>query len=161
MSLMYYDSPLGRILLTADDIGLTGLRFCGSGDHPSDTSYDDTIDDAIRWLDAYFRGKVPDIRVGLHPTGTDFQMTVWDEVRRIPYGRTTTYGAIARSMAERRGMPRMSAQAVGNAVGRNPIAIIIPCHRVIGSDGSMTGYAGGIDRKIGLLSIECASSDDA
>ncbi len=156
MSLTYYDSPLGRIVLTADDIGLTGLWFLDQGYPLQDvgSSCDDVIDDAIGWLDAYFQGDVPDIPVRLHPIGTEFQMSVWDEIRRIPYGGTTTYGAIARTMAEKRGISRMSAQAVGNAVGRNPIAIIIPCHRVIGSDGSMTGYAGGIDRKIGLLSIE-------
>ncbi len=156
MSLTYYDSPLGRIVLTADDIGLTGLWFLDQGYplHDVGSSCDDVIDDAIGWLDAYFQGDVPDIPVRLHPIGTEFQMSVWDEIRRIPYGGTTTYGAIARTMAEKRGISRMSAQAVGNAVGRNPIAIIIPCHRVIGSDGSMTGYAGGIDRKIGLLSIE-------
>lgn len=156
MSLTYYDSPLGRIVLTADDIGLTGLWFLDQGYplHDVGPSCDDVIDDAIGWLDAYFQGDVPDIPVRLHPIGTNFQMSVWDEIRRIPYGGTTTYGAIARTIAEKRGIPRMSAQAVGNAVGRNPIAIIIPCHRVIGSDGSMTGYAGGIDRKIGLLSIE-------
>lgn len=112
------------------------------------------------WLDAYFRGDVPDIHVRLHPIGTPFQMSVWDEIGRIPYGGTTTYGAIARTIAERRGIPRMSAQAVGNAVGKNPIAIIIPCHRVIGSDGSMTGYAGGVDRKIALLTIEGTLKDD-
>ncbi len=156
MSLTYYDSPLGRIVLTADDIGLTGLWFLDQGCPLQDvgSSCDDVIDGAIGWLDAYFQGDVPDIPVRLHPIGTEFQMSVWDEIRRIPYGGTTTYGAIARTIAEKRGISRMSAQAVGNAVGRNPIAIIIPCHRVIGSDGSMTGYAGGIDRKIGLLSIE-------
>ncbi len=161
MSRAYYDSPLGRIVLTADDIGLTGLYFdqeCHIQD--VDPSCDDVIDDAMGWLDAYFRGDVPDIHVRLHPIGTPFQMSVWDEIGRIPYGGTTTYGAIARTIAERRGIPRMSAQAVGNAVGKNPIAIIIPCHRVIGSDGSMTGYAGGVDRKIALLTIEGTLKDD-
>ncbi len=161
MSRAYYDSPLGRIVLTADDIGLTGLYFdqeCHIQD--VDPSCDDIIDDAMGWLDAYFRGDVPDIHVRLHPIGTPFQMSVWDEIGRIPYGSTTTYGAIARTIAERRGIPRMSAQAVGNAVGKNPIAIIIPCHRVIGSDGSMTGYAGGVDRKIALLTIEGTLKDD-
>lgn len=161
MSRAYYDSPLGRIVLTADDIGLTGLYFdqeCHIQD--VDPSCDDVIDDAMGWLDEYFRGDVPDIHVRLHPIGTPFQMSVWDEIGRMPYGSTTTYGAIARTIAERRGISRMSAQAVGNAVGKNPIAIIIPCHRVIGSDGSMTGYAGGVDRKIALLTIEGTLKDD-
>lgn len=155
MSVIRYDSPLGRICLTADDIGLTGLWFEDQTRHVPHTSGDGpAIDKAIEWLDAYFNGCVPDIPVDLHPIGTEFQMSVWDEIRTIPYGRTISYGEIARRIANERGIPKMSAQAVGNAVGRNPIAIIIPCHRVIGSDGSMTGYAGGLDRKERLLSIE-------
>ena len=155
MSVTHYDSPLGRICLTADDIGLTGLWFEDQIRHvPRTTGDGPAIDKAIEWLDDYFDGRIPEVHVELHLIGTDFQLRVWNEIRSIPYGGTISYGEIAKRIADECGISKISAQAVGNAVGRNPIAMIVPCHRVIGSDGSMTGYAGGLERKIRLLSIE-------
>ena len=148
-----YDSPLGRLIITADDIGITEVCF-GDGDDVPETDSNPHIYDAIGWLDTYFNGSEPENTVSLHMIGTDFQMSVWDELLKIPYGHTMTYGEIAERIAKMRGIEHMSAQAVGNAIGRNPVAVIVPCHRVIGKDGSMTGYAGGIDRKVGLLRIE-------
>ena len=109
---------------------------------------------AKRWLDIYFSGKEPDFQVPLHFTGTDFQNEVWEILYSIPYGNTMTYGEIAKKIAEKRGLKRMSAQAVGGAVGHNEISIIVPCHRVVGSNGSLTGYAGGIEKKAELLKLE-------
>ena len=109
---------------------------------------------AKHWLDIYFAGKKPDLLPPLHPIGSAFRRSVWDILLQIPYGQTTTYGEIARQLAEKQGLPRMSAQAVGGAVGHNEISIIIPCHRVVGTNGSLTGYAGGIDKKIKLLETE-------
>lgn len=155
-----YSSPLGDILLTADDIGLTGLCFDEPDRfHPLEppkppAAPSPAIDAAVRWLDIYFSGREPDLSVPLHPIGTDFQTEVWEMLRTVPCGRTTTYGEIADRIAHRRGIARMSAQAVGGAVGHNKIALLIPCHRVIGADGSLTGYAGGLDRKRKLLNLE-------
>ncbi len=110
--------------------------------------------DAKRWLDIYFSGKEPTFRLPLHPIGTDFQMSVWELLADIPYGETVTYRQLAEQLARARGIAKMSAQAVGGAVGKNKIAILLPCHRVIGTDGSLTGYAGGLDRKLALLRLE-------
>ena len=112
------------------------------------------LKDALRWLDIYFSGQKPDFLPKLHLIGTDFQREVWDILLEIPYGQTVTYGEIARKIADKRGLKTMSAQAVGGAVGHNEISIIIPCHRVVGTNGSLTGYAGGIDKKISLLKLE-------
>ena len=106
--------------------------------------------DTKRWLDVYFTGREPDFTPPLHPTGSPFRQTVWQLLLEIPYGQTTTYGELAKRLE----CGRMSAQAVGGAVGHNPISIIVPCHRVVGTNGSLTGYAGGLDRKIRLLEIE-------
>ena len=140
-----YDSPLGKILLACDDEWLTRLQFTDS-EHKS--SSHTILDAAKRWLDVYFAGNVPDCTPPLALKGTDFQLRVWECLRRIPYGHTTTYKAIAQELSCR------AAQAVGQAVAHNPIAVIIPCHRVIAADGSLTGYAGGIDRKAALLKLE-------
>lgn len=153
----YYSSPIGSILLSADEIGLTGLWFAGQKNLPqlrglkTETPQ---ILSAKKWLDIYFTGKEPDFTPPLHPMGTPFQMEVWKILCTTAYGHSTTYGEIARRIAVQRRLPRMSAQAVGGAVGRNKISIIIPCHRVIGSDGSLIGYAGGLDKKIKLLQLE-------
>ena len=158
----YYRSPLGRLLLAADEIGLTGLWFEGQrrfaqGLDPVHQDAETPILAQTRcWLDLYFSGRIPDFMPSLQAHGTDFQRDVWELLRQIPYGETTTYGAIARELAARTPQGRMSAQAVGGAVGRNPIAILIPCHRVIGSDGSLTGYAAGVDKKQALLKLEAA-----
>ena len=135
----HYESPLGGILLAADDIGLTGLWFEGQ-------KY------FARTLDAVHQEQ--ETAPPLHPAGSAFQQEVWALLRRIPCGQTTTYGALAKQLAAERGLSRMSAQAVGGAVGHNGISIIIPCHRVVGTDGSLTGYAGGIDKKAALLRLE-------
>ena len=109
---------------------------------------------ARRWLDSYFTGREPDFLPPLHPAGSPFQQAVWALLLQIPYGQTVTYGQLAARLAAERGLARMSAQAVGGAVGRNRISLIIPCHRVLGADGSLTGYAGGLDRKAKLLAWE-------
>ena len=107
-----------------------------------------------RWLDIYFHGAEPDFMPPLHPIGSDFQQVVWKILRQIPYGTTRTYGDIAAQIARARGVAKMSAQAVGGAVGHNDISILIPCHRVVGKSGSLTGYAAGLEKKIRLLTLE-------
>lgn len=149
-------SPLGNILLSADEIGLTGLWFEGEKYYadalPREHIERETpvLTDTKRWLDVYFTGREPDFTPPLHPAGSPFRQAVWQLLLEIPYGQTTTYGALAKRL----GGVHMSAQAVGGAVGHNPISIIVPCHRVVGANGSLTGYAGGLDRKIRLLEIE-------
>ena len=156
----HYHSPLGSILLAADEIGLTGLWFAGekyfAGNLPAEHAERETpvLLAAKRWLDIYFTGKEPDFLPELHPIGSAFRQSVWEILLQIPYGKTTTYGEIARQLAEKQKLPRMSAQAVGGAVGHNAISIMIPCHRVVGTNGSLTGYAGGIDKKRKLLELE-------
>lgn len=142
-----YDSPLGIITLVSDGNSLTELQFAKGHDLPN---YQDlpVFAETRRWLDLYFSGVKPDFIPPLNPLGTSFQQKVWQELLTIPYGQTTTYGAIAKRLNCR------SAQAVGQAIHRNPIAIIIPCHRVIGADGSLTGYASGLEIKKELLKIE-------
>ena len=158
-----YASPLGGILLAADETGLVGLWFDGqkyfARDLPAECIDRDApaLSEARRWLDIYFSGQKPDFLPKLHLIGTNFQREVWDILLEIPYGQTVTYGEIARKIADKRGLKTMSAQAVGGAVGHNRVSVIVPCHRVIGSDGSLTGYAGGIERKIRLLDIENGS----
>lgn len=156
----HYGSPLGDILLAADEIGLTGLWFEG------EKYFADNLTEAhIRketpiltktkqWLDTYFSGQKPECLPPLHPIGSAFRQEVWDILLQIPYGQTTTYGEIARQLAAKRGGRTMSAQAVGGAVGHNEISILIPCHRVVGTSGSLTGYAGGIEKKVKLLELE-------
>ena len=160
--LQHYESPLGGILLAADEIGITGLWFDGqkyfARGLPVERVEQGTpaLLDAERWLDIYFTGKEPDFLPPLHPIGSAFRHAVWEILLQIPYGQTITYGEIARQLAKEQGLSQMSAQAVGGAVGRNGISIIIPCHRVVGTNGSLTGYAGGIDKKIKLLKLEHA-----
>ena len=155
-----YQSPLGEILLAADEIGLTGLWFEGQKyfalylDKEHEEKELPVFVEAKRWLDMYFSGREPDFKLPLHFTGSEFQNEVWEILYSIPYGRTMTYGEIAKVLAEKRGISRMSAQAVGGAVGHNEVSIIIPCHRVVGTNGSLTGYAGGIEKKIALLELE-------
>ncbi|MCI5676513.1 MAG: methylated-DNA--[protein]-cysteine S-methyltransferase [Clostridia bacterium] len=159
-SIQYYHSPIGRLLLSADEIGLTGVWLEGekyfAHGLPADRREACTpiLADTKRWLDEYFSGKEPDFMPPLHPIGSPFRQAVWQILRRIPYGKTVTYGEIAREMARQKGLPKMSAQAVGGAVGHNEISILIPCHRVVGAKGNLTGYAGGLSRKIQLLTLE-------
>ena len=158
--IQHYRSPLGGILLTADEDGLTGLWFDGQKYYadtlPPDAAEEETpaLTAAKRWLDVYFTGRQPTFMPPLHPIGSPFRQAVWQLLLQIPYGQTTTYGAIARQLAAGQGLPSVSAQAVGGAVGHNRISILIPCHRVVGTGGSLTGYAGGIDKKIQLLTWE-------
>lgn len=162
----YYDSPMGKILLAADSIGITGLWFEGQKyfamylDKVHKEEETKILKDAKHWLDIYFSGKEPDFKLPLHFIGTDFQNEVWEILYSIPYGKTMTYGDIAKKLAKKRGIKKMSAQAVGGAVGKNEISIIVPCHRVVGANGSLTGYAGGISKKIELLKLECAFRDN-
>ena len=145
-----YKSPLGNMLLAADEIGLKGLWFEGqkyfANTLPKEQMSKETsiLTEAKRWLDLYFAGEKPAFIPPLHPAGSDFRQAVWQILLQIPYGKTLTYGEIAREMAKIRNVSHMSAQAVGGAVGKNEISIIVPCHRVVGSIGSLTGYAGGI-----------------
>ncbi len=155
-----YESPIGKILLAAYETGLTGLWFEGQKyfalylDKKQEEKELPIFNKAKEWLDIYFSGREPDFKLPLHFIGTPFQNEVWEILYSIPYGTTVTYGDIAKTIADKRGIDRMSAQAVGGAVGRNEISLIVPCHRVVGADGSLTGYAGGLDKKIALLKLE-------
>lgn len=156
----HYHSPMGSILLAADGTCLTGLWFEGQKYFALHlgSAYEEKeipiFETAKRWLDCYFSGKEPNFTVPLRFTGTAFQKEVWEILCSIPYGQTITYGEIANQLAIKRGLPRFSAQAVGGAVGHNKISIIVPCHRVVGANGNLTGYAGGIDKKVKLLALE-------
>lgn len=156
----HYNSPLGGILLSADEIGLTGLWFENAkyfaDNLPENYTEQETpvLTETKRWLDIYFTGIKPDFMPPLHPVGSEFRRSVWEILLQIPYGQTTTYGEVARQLAKEQGVTKMSAQAIGGAVGHNKISIIIPCHRVVGTNGSLTGYAGGIDKKVKLLELE-------
>ncbi|MCM1113951.1 MAG: methylated-DNA--[protein]-cysteine S-methyltransferase [Clostridium sp.] len=157
-----YKSPLGDIILASDGDYLTGLWF-------SDQKYFDlelmksykkqelpVFSKTKEWLDIYFSNEKPNFTPAIKLASTDFRKQVWNILLEIPYGSVVTYGEIAKRIAQSRGVERISAQAVGGAVGHNPISIIVPCHRVIGADGSLTGYAGGIDKKAYLLKLENA-----
>ena len=160
-----YQSPLGNLLLAADDTGLTGLWFEGqkyfARTLPEEQLLKETpvLAETRHWLNIYFSGKEPAFTPPLHPAGSAFRQAVWQILLQIPYGKTMTYGEIAREVAKRQQVSHMSAQAVGGAVGHNAISIIIPCHRVIGANGSLTGYAGGIDKKAALLELERTITD--
>lgn len=193
MTTQAYASPLGTVVLAADDLGLTGLWFegqkyfghFGSTGLAVDRNVADAVGDtgaheqahrtagehiaaACVWLNAYFAGKRPPETPLLHLLGTPFQLEVWNLLLAIPYGQTTSYGALAHELERQRVRyadplgqrpdgqypPRTSARAVGGAVGRNPVSIIVPCHRVLGANGSITGYAGGLERKKALLALE-------
>lgn len=154
------DTPLGKIQAAAREGALTGLWFIGqkyfppgAGNWPQKPDY--PVFAALKtWLEDYFAGKNPKARIPLAPRGTEFQKAVWKLLAEIPRGKTTTYGAIAASLSS--AGKKASAQAVGGAVGHNPISLIIPCHRVLGADGSLTGYAGGLEKKRALLELEGA-----
>lgn len=162
----YYDSPIGRIALTSDGTNLTGLWLPKHKEF--EQYYNENLteielaifDKASDWLDNYFSGNKPEIDFPLAPEGTPFRKQVWNLLLDIPYGETVTYGQIAQTLARQNGKEKMSSQAVGGAVGNNPISIIIPCHRVVGKDGNLTGYGGGIDTKIALFKIEKMNMDN-
>lgn len=160
----HYISPLGGITMASDGEYLTGLWFDGQKYFADTlkTQYEEKNLDVFcrtdHWLDIYFSGKKPDFTPPLRMRGTEFRQEVWQILLAIPFGKTTTYGEIAKILADRRGANSMSAQAVGGAVGHNPISLIIPCHRVIGTNGALTGYAGGLEKKAWLLDMESQSS---
>lgn len=157
-----YDSFVGKIYIVSDETHIAGLWLegqkyfkAGLKEEPVRKPELPVLKEAVRWLEDYFAGRCPEISVlPLKPQGSEFRQIIWKILCEIPYGQTTTYGAIAKEAAKRMGKKSMSAQAVGGAVGHNPISMIIPCHRVLGSDGSLTGYAGGLDKKIKLLQHE-------
>ncbi|MFA5503092.1 MAG: methylated-DNA--[protein]-cysteine S-methyltransferase [Bacilli bacterium] len=156
------DSPLGTITLISDGVNLIGLAIKGQ------ESIDKTLKEKVvendhlplfeltkKWLERYFKGQTPKIsEIPLAPIGGEFRQAVWQMLCEIPYGEVVTYGDIAKRIALKMNKPKMSSQAIGGAVGHNPISIIIPCHRVVGANGNLTGYAGGIDLKIKLLELE-------
>ena len=156
-----YDSPLGPITLAGEDGALTGLwfdgqKYFGAGLPAGTPEGEPPVFRQVRaWLDRYFRGEDPGPAPPLAPAGAAFQRAVWEVLREIPYGRTATYGQVAQAAG--RGLGRnTSPRAAGSAVGRNPISLLIPCHRVVGAGGSLTGYAGGLERKEALLKLEGA-----
>lgn len=158
----HYHSPLGGITLSSNGTELTGLWFDGQkyfGDTLSKDHEEKSLpifEQVVRWLDIYFSGKAPDFTPPLLMKTTPFRKAVWEIMLTIPFGQTMTYGEIADKIAKQKGLAKMSAQAVGGAVGHNSISLIIPCHRVVGTNGSLTGYAGGIEKKVQLLTLEKA-----
>lgn len=177
-----YESPLGEIMIASDEENIIGLWIEGqkyfedmgeieatvqvkkegfiSDQEEQSQQAQEVLKKARDWLDRYFNREAPAIsELSLAPIGSEFRQMVWQFLCEIPSGETTTYGEIARKVAARTGKKTMSAQAVGGAVGHNPISIIIPCHRVVGTNGSLTGYAGGIDKKIALLQLEGVDTD--
>lgn len=158
----YYKSPIGNLMLVSDGDNLVGLyienqKYYLNGIKQELTSKDNlqVFENTKKWLDRYFAKENPSIKeIPLAPIGGEFRQKVWKILCEIPYGKTTTYGEIAKRIAKEMDKEKMSAQAIGNAVGHNPISIIIPCHRVVGKDGSLTGYAGGIEKKRILLELE-------
>lgn len=158
-----YDSPFGKLGLVSDGESLTGLSFSvreeGGADEPEPARELPVFREAYRWLDIYFKGREPDFMPPVRLKGSPFQLEVWEILKKIPYGRTVTYGEIAEEIASKRGTAGMSAQAVGGAVGRNPVGILVPCHRVIGKGGNLTGFGGGIRWKTELLKLERSYRD--
>lgn len=158
----HYQSPLGGITLSSNGTELTGLWFDGQkyfGDTLSKEFEEKSLpvfEQSVRWLDIYFSGKTPDFTPPLCMQTTPFRKAVWEIMLTIPFGKTMTYGEIAERIAKQKGLSKMSAQAVGGAVGHNSISLIIPCHRVVGTNGSLTGYSGGIEKKVQLLKLEKA-----
>ena len=162
-----YSSPLGKLTICAKNNHLVGLWIEGQKYFANTVNVEMISEDSLeifkktkKWLDEYFKGNRPNTKyLNLSPIGNEFRQSIWKILCKIPYGEVTTYGDIARELAKQKGIERMSAQAVGGAVGHNPISIIIPCHRVIGKNGKLTGYAGGLDKKIKLLKIEGINLD--
>lgn len=163
-----YYAPLGEMIMVSDGTALTGLVFDRQKYYESEVPEDSIekslpiFDETAMWLDIYFSGREPDFTPALSLKGSEFRKEVWEILMGIPYGEVTTYGEIAKQIAKRRRIKRMSAQAVGGAVGHNPVSIIVPCHRVVGTNGNLTGYAGGLEKKVELLRLEgrifCESS---
>ena len=162
--IMKYSSPLGMLTLASDGESIVGLWLEGQKYFAATLGGElreeklPVFERARAWLDVYFSGSEPDFNLPLAPIGSEFRRAVWEELLHIPYGETVSYGEIARRLENQSGR-KTSARAVGGAVGHNPISIMIPCHRVVGANGSLTGYAGGVDKKIKLLEIERATED--
>lgn len=158
----FYQSPVGDMMMACDKKGLSGLWFIGkkyfastlSEEEPREKKTLPIFCETKKWLNIYFQGKNPEFMPELSLKGSEFRLDVWKILNEIPYGEVVTYGDIAKQIARQRGVEKMSAQAVGGAVGHNPIAILVPCHRVVGTNGSLTGYGGGIEKKIELLKLE-------
>lgn len=156
----HYESPLGGITIASNGEHLTGLWFDGQKYFGDTLAAEHTqkllpvFKQTINWLDIYFSGRSPEFTPPLNMKTTEFRKTVWEIMLTIPFGKTMTYGEIATCLAKQKGIDKMSAQAVGGAVGHNSISIIIPCHRVVGTNGSLTGYSGGIQKKVQLLKLE-------
>lgn len=158
----YYKSPVGKLLLAEENNQLIGLWMENQKYYASILNQKQFTNEenaflikTKKWLDQYFAGARPNIKnLKIHLIGSEFQKQVWETLINIPYGKSITYNDIAKEIAQKRGIKKMSARAVGKAVGHNPISIIVPCHRVIGSNGNLTGYSGGIERKIELLKLE-------
>lgn len=162
----FYESAIGKIILTSDGENLTGLwfttsRFSELCEIEKEQFHEElpVFHRTCRWLDAYFKGQNPKIDIPMRLSGSAFCLRVWEILKTIPYGQTITYGDIAKQIAAEQGKAKMSAQAVGYAVGHNPISIIIPCHRVVGAKGNLTGYGGGLDKKIQLFTLENVAMD--
>ena len=155
-----YTSPLGGLTLASDGEALIGLWFDGQRYFPEPLGPEATetplpvFAAADRWLEIYFSGNTPDFTPPLRMAGTPFRRAVWELLLTIPYGETRSYGTLAEQLAERTGSSRVCARAIGGAVGRNPISLIVPCHRVVGAGGALTGYAAGLERKRALLELE-------
>ena len=160
MNGLLLESPVGPLWLTAQGGALTGCWFARGRclppipAEPPRSTHDLVLAEAQHWLAVYFSGRDPGPTPPLAAKGTDFQQEVWRQLAAVPYGAATSYGALAAPLAAARGIPKMSARAVGGAVGRNPISIFLPCHRVLGADGRLTGYGGGLENKIFLLRLE-------
>ncbi len=162
-----YKSPIGNLLIASKENKLVGLwienqkyYLSNFKDKIIETENLEILVKTKKWLDRYFKGEKPDIsELEINPIGSEFRKSVWEILKNIPYGEVITYNDIAKELAKQKGIKKMSAQAVGGAVGHNPISIIIPCHRVVGSNGSLTGYAGGIKKKIYLLEHEKVNMD--
>ncbi len=151
-----YPSPVGKLTVIADETALLAVHFDNEtvGTDGFSVAPSEIIASTEKWLDEYFSGKIPAFTPNFRFEGSPFRVAVWEEIARIPYGKTTTYGEIAKKVAAKLGKPRMSAQAVGGATGANRIPIIVPCHRVMGADGSLTGFSAGLDKKKILLDLE-------
>lgn len=157
-----YNSPVGNLLIAAKDNKLIGLwienqkyYLSSFKEEMSEREDVEVLTKTKKWLDRYFNREKPDINeLAINLIGSEFRKNVWEILKTIPYGEVITYNDIAKKIAKQKGISKMSAQAIGGAVGHNPISIIVPCHRVVGSNGSLTGYAGGIEKKIQLLKLE-------
>lgn len=154
-----FESPLGSLLMESDGEALVGLWFEEKRYFPNTIEEKERLpvfQETKKWLDIYFQGREPDFMPKLRLSGTEFRMEIWQMLLQIPYGKTVTYGDLAKAIAKKRKRKRMSAQAVGGAVGHNPISILVPCHRVMGAGNNLVGYGGGLHNKIALLQLERA-----